>query len=89
MNTNKVLFHYIIHFYIHFSDGSLVLELNHQKNTDGHDHWAPSTKRTWIPPGPIKAESSPSIHSGKPIKMLHFDFIHFQKDSYFCIAFKD
>ena len=42
------------------------MELNNRANADGTESWVPVTKKVyWPPPGPVKAESSPSVHSGK------------------------
>ena len=49
-----------------YKEGRCLLELTHRSNTEGQDHWIPIAKKVyWPPPGPVKAESSPSVHSGK------------------------
>ena len=51
---------------IFITGGDILLELNNRANADGTESWVPVTKKVyWPPPGPVKAESSPSVHSGK------------------------
>ena len=51
---------------IFITGGDILLELNNRTNSDGSESWVPVTKKVyWPPPGPVKAESSPSVHSGK------------------------
>ena len=48
-----------------FSEGRFLLELTHKQTGEG-ETWVPIKKKVyWPPPGPVKAESSPSVHSGK------------------------
>lgn len=50
------------------TEGRCLLELTHRSNTEGQDHWLPIAKKVyWPPPGPVRAESSPSVHSGKTL----------------------
>jgi len=56
---------FITYFFI-FSEGRCLLELTHKSNQEGSEHWVPIAKKVyWPPPGPVKAESSPSVQSGK------------------------
>ena len=55
-----------VHFIFFFAEGRCLLELTHRSNTEGNQNWIPTTKKVyWPPPGPVKAESSPSVQSGK------------------------
>ena len=62
--------------------GDILLELNNRANADGTESWVPVTKKVyWPPPGPVKAESSPSVHSGKFfIFCRHFFIFYFGHD---------
>ena len=62
--------------------GDILLELNNRANADGTESWVPVTKKVyWPPPGPVKAESSPSVHSGKFfIFRRHFFIFYFGHD---------
>ena len=65
-SLHSVLYHCFINTFVYFSEGRCLLELTHRSNTEGQEHWVPTTKKVyWPPPGPVKAESSPSVHSGK------------------------
>ena len=58
-------------FYSFFTEGRCLLELTHRSNTEGNQNWIPTTKKVyWPPPGPVKAESSPSVQSGKTLKIF-------------------
>merc|ERR1711881_298507 len=47
-----------------YKEGRCLLELTHRSNNEGSESWIPVTKKVyWPPPGPVKAESSPSVHS--------------------------
>ena len=73
---NKIpfLFFYIT-FYSFFTEGRCLLELTHRSNTEGNQNWIPTTKKVyWPPPGPVKAESSPSVQSGKTLKIFKMYF---------------
>lgn len=47
------------------TEGRCLLELTHRSNNEGQDSWVPVAKKVYWPPVPVKAESSPSVHSGK------------------------
>ena len=67
---------------IFITGGDILLELNNRTNSDGSESWVPVTKKVyWPPPGPVKAESSPSVHSGKFfIFCRHFFIFYFGHD---------
>jgi len=61
LRNSKFLFYYLC-----FLEGRCLLELTHKQCGEGGDTWVPITKKVyWPPPGPLPAESSPSVHSGK------------------------
>jgi hypothetical protein len=69
MNNDLIAFLNVI--FLTFSEGRCLLELTHKSNNDGEEAWVPITKKVyWPPPGPVKVESSPSVHSGKTKVLL-------------------
>ena len=57
---------YTIFSLCYFAEGRCLLELTHKSNQEGSENWVPIAKKVyWPPPGPVKAESSPSVQSGK------------------------
>ena len=57
---------YTIFWLCYFAEGRCLLELTHKSNQEGSENWVPIAKKVyWPPPGPVKAESSPSVQSGK------------------------
>ena len=66
---------------IFITGGDILLELNNRANADGTESWVPVTKKVyWPPPGPVKAESSPSVHSGKFFIYTVDTFLYFILD---------
>jgi len=71
-----------------FKEGRCLLELTHRSNTEGNQNWIPTTKKVyWPPPGPVKAESSPSVQSGKRLTFSTFSISKLHYITYFIYLF--
>lgn len=66
---------YTIFWLCYFAEGRCLLELTHKSNQEGSENWVPIAKKVyWPPPGPVKAESSPSVQSGKNLTFYQTSF---------------
>ena len=66
---------YTIFWLCYFAEGRCLLELTHKSNQEGSENWVPIAKKVyWPPPGPVKAESSPSVQSGKNLTFYYTSF---------------